>query len=121
MKPFELEELIARCEAIMRRLRGNPSPIITYRGLVYEPASRTVLSDGEALHLSARELAILDVLLANRGRIVSKTRIEDQLYSWESEVESNTVEVYISRLRRKIGHDMIVTMRGLGYTMPKVP
>lgn len=119
VKPFDLEELIARCEAIMRRLRGSASPVITHRGLSYEAATRTVTLDGKTLHLSARELAILDLLIANRGRLISKSQIEEQLYSWESTVESNTVEVYISRLRRKIGHDMITTVRGLGYTMPK--
>jgi len=119
VKPFDLAELIARCEAIMRRLRGSGSPLIQHRGLTYEPATRTVTLDGQPLILSARELAVLDILIGNRGRLVSKAQIEDHLYSWNSEVESNTVEVYVSRLRRKIGHDMIVTMRGLGYTMPR--
>jgi DNA-binding response OmpR family regulator len=119
VKPFDLAELIARCEAIMRRLRGSGSPVIQHRGLTYEPATRTVTLNGEHLHLSARELALLDILIGNRGRLVSKAQIEEHLYSWDSEVESNTLEVYVSRLRRKIGHDMIVTMRGLGYTMPR--
>lgn len=121
VKPFDLGELIARCEAILRRLRGSASPVICHRGMVYEPATRTLVQDGAPVQLSARELAIFDVLISNRGRVISKTQIEDQLYSWDSEVESNTVEVYVSRLRRKIGHDMIVTVRGLGYTMPAQP
>lgn len=119
VKPFDLSELIARCEAIMRRLRGSASPVIRHGNLSYEPATRTVLQDGKPLYLSARELAVFDILIGNRGRLVSKGQIEEHLYSWESEVESNTVEVYVSRLRRKIGHDQIVTVRGLGYTMPK--
>jgi len=119
VKPFDLQELVARCQAIMRRLRGSASPVITYRGLLYEPAARTVLLDGSPLHLSARELVVLDALLTNRGRVVSKGQIEDRMAGWESEFESNTVEVYVSRLRKKIGHDMIKTVRGLGYTMPQ--
>lgn len=121
VKPFDLSELIARCEAIMRRLRGSASPTIAYRNLTYEPATRTVLKDSMPLHLSARELAVFDILIGNLGRLVSKGQIEEHLYSWESEVESNTVEVYVSRLRRKIGHDLILTVRGLGYTMPTKP
>ena len=121
VKPFDLSELIARGAAIMRRLRGTASPVIRYRGISYEPATRTVQLDGKPLYLSARELAVFDILIGNIGRLVSKGQIEDHLYSWESEVESNTVEVYVSRVRRKIGHDLILTARGLGYTMPKVP
>jgi DNA-binding response OmpR family regulator len=119
VKPFDLSELIARCEAIRRRLRGSGSPVITHRGLVYEPAARSVTLDGKPLLLSARELALLDVLLSHRGQVVSKSQIEEELYSLDSEIESNTVEVYVSKLRRKIGHDMIVTIRGLGYMVPR--
>ncbi|MCW1382530.1 response regulator transcription factor [Novosphingobium sp. KCTC 2891] len=119
VKPFDLPELIARCEAIMRRLRGSGSPVIRHGPLTYEPATRTVTLDGQPLLLSARELAVLDLLLIHHGRVVSKAQIEQHLYDLDAEIESNTVEVYISRLRRKIGHDMIVTMRGLGYVMPR--
>lgn len=119
VKPFDLSELIARCQAVMRRLRGSGSPVIRHGGLSYEPATRSVTLDGQPLLLSARELAVLDILLLHHGRVVSKGQIEQHLYDLDAEVESNTVEVYISRLRRKIGHDAIVTMRGLGYVIPR--
>jgi DNA-binding response OmpR family regulator len=120
-KPFDLDELIARCEAILRRAQGRASPVIEQGDLVYEPAARTASLAGEALHLSARELAVLDILLANRGRVVSKNQIEERLYSADEAAESNTVEVHVSHLRRKIGRDRIRTVRGLGYMMPKQP
>lgn len=119
-KPFDLGELIARCEAICRRMRGSGSPVIHHGPLTFEPATRSVTLDGQPLILSSRELAVLDVLLVNQGRVVSKSQIEEHLYSLDAEVESNTVEVYISRLRRKIGRDLISTVRGLGYVMPRV-
>ncbi|RJF80532.1 DNA-binding response regulator [Oleomonas cavernae] len=120
-KPFDLNELIARCEAILRRAQGRASPLIEQGDLVYEPAARTASLAGEPLHLSARELAVLDILLANRGRVVSKNQIEERLYSADEVAESNTVEVHVSHLRRKIGRDRIRTVRGLGYMMPKRP
>ncbi|MFC3175500.1 response regulator [Novosphingobium bradum] len=121
VKPFDLDELVARGEAMRRRLRGSASPVITCGALAYEPATRTATLDGQPLHLSARELAVLDELMAAQGRVIGKDRIEARLYDLGSEVESNTVEVYVSRLRRKIGRERIVTVRGLGYTVPREP
>ncbi|MDE2619983.1 MAG: winged helix-turn-helix domain-containing protein [Sphingomonadales bacterium] len=121
VKPFDLDELIARGEAMRRRLRGSGSPVIACGDLVYEPATRTVTLGGEPVQLSARELAVFDVLMGAQGRVIGKDQIEARLYDIGSEVESNTVEVYVSRLRRKIGRDRIVTVRGLGYTVPRVP
>lgn len=114
-KPFDLNELLARCQAVIRRLHGDLSPVIEIGPLSFDPASRTAKVDGETLALSATELRLLEVLVAARGRLLSKAQIEERLYDWTTEIESNTVEVYISRLRRKIGKDLIRTIRGLGY------
>lgn len=121
VKPFDLDELIARGEAIRRRLRGSGSPVIACGDLAYEPATRSVTLAGAPLALSARELAVFDVLMGAQGRMIGKDTIEARLYDIGSEVESNTVEVYVSRLRRKIGRERIVTVRGLGYTVPRTP
>lgn len=116
-KPFDLNELLARCQAVIRRLRGDLSPVIAIGPLTYDPATRTASVDGQPLTLSATELRLLEVLISARGRMLSKAQIEERLYDWDTEIESNTVEVYISRLRRKIGKDLIRTIRGLGYTL----
>jgi DNA-binding response OmpR family regulator len=121
VKPFDLDELIARGEVMRRRMRGSASPVITCGDLAYEPATRAVTLAGKPLLLSARELAVFDVLMAGQGRVISKDRIEARLFDLGSEVESNAVEVYVSRLRRKIGRERIVTVRGLGYTIPHLP
>lgn len=118
-KPFDLDELIARCDALLRRLRGRSASIIEHRGLRYEPAAQTVLLDGQPVALSARQMAVFDILINNIGRVINKQQIEERLYRWDESVESNTVEVYVSHLRRKIGRDFIQTIRGLGYVMPK--
>lgn len=120
-KPFDLNELIARCDAMLRRMHGRAAPTITHRGLCYDPAARTVTRDGAPLPLSARELALFDILITNIGRILGKQQIEERLYGWDDSIESNTVEVHVSHLRRKIGREMIETVRGLGYVMPKAP
>lgn len=114
-KPFDFDELIARCQAAVRRLHGHPAPLTIIGPLTYDRSGRTLTVDGVPVALSATELRVLDVLVANRGRIVSKDQIEERLYHWTGEIESNTVEVYVSRLRRKIGKELIRTVRGLGY------
>lgn len=118
-KPFDLDELIARCDALLRRLRGRSTSVIEHRGLCYEPAAQTVRLDGQPVALSAREMAVFDTLINNIGRVINKQQIEERLYRWDESVESNTVEVHVSHLRRKIGRDLIQTIRGLGYVMPK--
>jgi len=114
-KPFDLAELIARCQAVMRRVRGDLSPNIQIGGLLYDPANRTVTLDGKDIVLSSTELRLFEVLVAGRGRMLSKAVIEERLYDWNAGIESNAVEVYVSRLRRKLGKDVIRTARGLGY------
>lgn len=120
-KPFDLDELMARCDAIIRRSQGRASPVITYGELAYEPAARRLTRNGEPVALSAREMAVLDILMTNIDRVISKNQIEERLYSWDNLIESNTVEVHLSHLRRKIGRDVIRTIRGLGYVIPKNP
>lgn len=120
-KPFDLDELVARCEAALRRLRGHAAPIVRIGPLAYDRAGQSVTVDGVAVVLSATDLRVLDVLVANRGRIVSKAQIEDRLSRAGGEIESNAVEVYVSRLRRKLGRDLIRTIRGLGYMLGETP
>lgn len=116
-KPFDLDELIARCEAAARRALGQPAPVLTLGDLVYDRGGHALTRDGVPVPLSSTDLRLFDLLVARAGRIVSKSQIEERLYAWSGEVESNTVEVYISRLRRKVGHDRIRTVRGLGYML----
>lgn len=116
VKPFDLDELLARCAALIRRSAGNASPVITHKNLSYEPSSGHLELDGKAVNLSGRERAVFDCLIRNIGRSVSKDKITESIYDWSSEeIESNTIEVHIASLRRKLGRDLIKTQRGVGY------
>jgi two-component system, OmpR family, response regulator len=115
VKPFNLDELTARMLAVTRRHSGNSSSAITIGTLRIDMASRSIFSDKREILLSGREWAVLDKLLSRAGAIVSKSQIEEALYAFGWEVESNTVEVYISRLRKKLGRDHVTTIRGVGY------
>lgn len=116
VKPFDLDELLARCAALLRRTQGTGQPVITIRDLSFEPASGKLEKNGKSLLLSNRERAVFDVLIHNIDRPVSKAKIEGRIYDWGSEeIESNTIEVHISSLRRKIGRESIKTIRGVGY------
>jgi two-component system OmpR family response regulator len=117
VKPFDLGELAARIHAVVRRARQQQEPILVLGDLHIEPAARSVNIGGAAIDLTAREWAVLDRLAQRPGAIVSKEQIEEALYAFGSEVESNTVEVYVSRLRKKIGQDRVATVRGLGYRL----
>lgn len=121
VKPFDLEELLARCSALIRRSYGRASSVITWQNINYDSSSRTVLQDDNIVTLSAKELAIFDLLMHNIGKIISKTQIEACMYNWDQNIESNTVEVHISALRRKLGKTFIQTTRNLGYSVPKEP
>lgn len=119
IKPFDLDELLARCAVLIRRSQGRAEPTITRGDLQYEPANGRLTVAGEDITLSGRERAILHVLMANIGRVISKSQIENHVYSWSTEsFESNTVEVHISALRKKLGRDVIKTVRGVGYMIP---
>ena len=119
IKPFDLAELIARIRALLRRAHGRSVETIRYRDLVLVPDSLTVTRGKETIMLSGRECAILVDLLEHRGTALSRTRLEENLYGWNEEVESNAVEVHIHNLRKKLGSDLIKTIRGVGYLMPR--
>ena len=117
VKPFDLSELSARLAAVARRYAGNPNPIIGIGALEVDQALRLVTVAGRRIELTAREWAILDRLIRRPGAVVSRSQLEDTLYEFGSEIESNAVEVHVSRLRKKLGRDAILTARGLGYSM----
>ncbi|HFQ91796.1 MAG TPA: response regulator [Chromatiales bacterium] len=119
IKPFDLAELNARIRALVRRHKGSASPLIEHGNLVLDPAAHTVALDGKPVKLSQREFAILHMLLENRGKVLSRARLEEGLYAWGEEVESNAVEVYIHHLRKKLGPGLIRTLRGVGYVIDK--
>lgn len=119
VKPFDLDELAARIRAILRRRAGRAEPVLRHRGVELNPATREVTRDGAALTLTARELALLQAFMDRPGAVLSKAQIEEKLYGWGDEVESNTVEVYIHALRKKLGADFIQNVRGVGYLSPR--
>lgn len=121
LKPFELEELHARLRALLRRAGGTAAPRLRHAELELDPAARHVSLAGATIALSAREYALLHDLLSHQGHIRSRQELENSLYAWGEEVESNTVEVYIHHLRKKIGPEMIRTVRGLGYVLGAAP
>lgn len=115
IKPFELDEVCARLRALARRSEGRSVPTIEYKGVMLDPAAHQVSYHGEKVELSQKEFEILNFLLGNIGKVVSRTRLEESLYSWNSDVESNTVEVHIHHLRKKLDSGLIRTVRGVGY------
>ena len=116
-KPFEMDELFARVRSLLRRKGDNKAQQLSAALIVVDPVDRLVQFQGEPHTFTAREFAILEILVRNAGRFVSRARLEEGIYSWGEEVGSNTVEVYISRIRKRFGSDVIETMRGVGYRM----
>lgn len=119
IKPFDLDELSARIRALTRRHHGRANPVIMHNNLALDPAAHTVTLDEQPIKLSRREFAILQLLLESCGRVLSRRQLEESLYSWGEEVESNAVEVYIHHLRKKLGSGLIRTLRGVGYIIDK--
>ena len=119
VKPYDTDELLARIRALLRRSAGRAEPAFEHRGVSLNPATREATLDGQAVSLSAREWAVLEPLLARPGVVFSRAQLEEKLFSWKDEVSSNAVEVYIHGVRKKLGNDIIQTVRGLGYLMPK--
>jgi two-component system OmpR family response regulator len=115
VKPFDLEEMTARVAAVARRYAGISAPQLTVGEASVNLATKTVTVRGKPIAITAREWAVLARLLGRRGGIVTKPEIEDSLYPFGAEIEGNAVEVYVSRLRKKLGQDVITTVRGLGY------
>lgn len=119
VKPFDLDELAARIRALLRRQSGRAEPEIQFGDLRLNPATHEVTFQGKPLLLSAREFSLLEVFLDRPGTVLSREQLEEKLYGWGDEVESNTVEVYIHALRRKLGQEFIKNVRGVGYMVPK--
>lgn len=117
VKPFDLSELSARIAAVARRYSGNPNPLITLGELSIDLAERRVTKAGRAIPLTAREWVLFEAFLQKSGQLLSKPQLEERLYSFDVEVESNTIEVHVSRLRKKLGAEIILTERGLGYRL----
>ncbi|RYF83394.1 MAG: response regulator [Comamonadaceae bacterium] len=119
IKPVDLTELAARLRALVRRAHGQPQEQLSAQQVTLDPASRTVRHDAHPMALSAREFDLLHILMLNAGRVLSREQIEQQLYSWGREVDSNAVEVHVHHLRRKLGSALIQTVRGVGYVLMK--
>lgn len=117
VKPFDLAELSARIGSVARRYAGNPNPQISLGAVEVDLAARSVTLAGKPVPLTAREWVLFEAFLQRPGQLLSKRQLEDQLYSFETEVESNTVEVHVSRIRKKLGARIIETERGLGYRL----
>lgn len=117
VKPFDLAELSARIGSVARRYAGNPNPVLVLGDLAIDQAARTVQRGGKTIALTAREWVLFEAFLQNPTQLLSKSKLEERLYSFDAEIESNTIEVHISRLRKKLGAQVISTERGLGYRL----
>ncbi|MFZ4703191.1 MAG: response regulator [Candidatus Methylumidiphilus sp.] len=120
VKPFDLDELSARIRALARRQGGRAAPLIEHGDLTVNPVTHEVTLQGKPVTLSSREYALLVALLERPGIPLSRTQLEESIYGWGEEVESNTVEVYIHSLRRKLGQAWIINVRGVGYLIPNL-
>lgn len=115
IKPFEMDELEARIKALHRRHTGHASPKLKAQGIEMDPTAHSVLCEGRPISLSAKEFMTLKLLMENAGRVISRHRLEEELYSWGEEIDSNAVEVHIHHIRKKLGCNPIRTIRGVGY------
>ena len=118
-KPFDLNELAARVRAIARRAQGRATPLLQNGEVCLDPARREVIKSGRPVSLSRREFTILQAMMEQPGRLLSRAQLEERLYGWQEEVESNAVEVHIHNLRAKLGREMIETIRGEGYRVSR--
>jgi DNA-binding response OmpR family regulator len=119
VKPVDLDELAARLRALVRRAHGQAQELLQLHGVQLDPAARTVQQGGQPVPLSTREFDLLQALMLNAGRVLSREQLEQHLYSWGQEVESNAVEVHVHHLRKKLGATLIQTVRGVGYLLPR--
>ena len=119
LKPYDLDELLARIRALVRRAAGRAEPVYEHKGVTINPASREVTVGDQPVVLSAREWAVLEPLIARPGLVLSRAQLEEKLYGWKDEISSNAVEVYIHGLRKKLGAEVIQNVRGVGYMVPK--
>tara|TARA_R110002095_G_scaffold186383_1_gene163589 strand:+ start:516 stop:1184 length:669 start_codon:yes stop_codon:yes gene_type:complete len=119
IKPFDMNELRARIRALLRRHAGASSSKLNHANIEVDPANREVFRDGKIVSLSRREYSLLVELLQHQGRVFTRDQLGERLYGWNEEVESNTVEVHIHHLRKKLGSELIKTIRGVGYRIEK--
>ncbi len=121
VKPFDLDELSARIRALTRRSQGQATPVLRRGALTLDPAAHAVSVDGTPVKVSAREFALLEALVEADGKPLSRTQLEERIYGWGEEVESNAIEVHIHALRRKLGAGWVRNVRGVGYFVPETP
>ncbi|WP_411879800.1 response regulator [Polaromonas sp. YR568] len=119
VKPVDMHELAARLRALVRRAHGQPQECLRAQDVVLDPAARSVHQAGQSITLSTREFDLLQALMLSANRVLSREQLEQQLYSWGKEVESNAVEVHVHNLRRKLGSTLIHTVRGVGYMLQR--
>lgn len=119
VKPFDLHELAARLRALVRRSRGEAAPELRVGEIELDPAARCVRFRGQPVELSVREFALLQELMLNAGRVLSREQLAQRLYSWGEEIESNAIEVHVHHLRRKLAPELVRTVRGVGYLLPR--
>jgi len=119
LKPFDIDELLARIRALLRRSAGRGEPVFEHKGVRLNPATHEATLHGQPVGLSAREWAVLEPLIARPGAVLSRAQLEEKLFSWKDDVSSNAVEVYIHGVRKKLGNELIQTVRGLGYVVPR--
>jgi DNA-binding response OmpR family regulator len=119
VKPFDLDEVMARMRSVLRRAAGRGDPVMQQGGIRLDPVAHTVELNGAPVSLSAHEFSVLEALLLRPGAILSRAQLEERLYGWDEQIGSNAVEVYIHGLRRKLGNEAIRTVRGVGYVVPK--
>ncbi|MBI3901828.1 MAG: response regulator [Nitrosomonadales bacterium] len=117
VKPIDMEELAARLRALIRRSAGRSAPHLCIGAVEIDPDARLAWCDGKQVELSAKEFAVLELLMQNAGRVLTRAQLEQSLYGWSDSADSNTVEVFIHHLRRKLGSDFIRTLRGIGYSV----
>ena len=119
VKPFDLAELSARIGSVARRYSGNPNPLVTHGPLVIDLAARSIHRDGKPVQLTAREWALFEAFLARPRQLMSRAQLEEKLYDLDAEIDSNAIEVHVSRIRKKLGPAIIETERGMGYRLGK--
>jgi two-component system OmpR family response regulator/two-component system response regulator QseB len=119
IKPFQFEELSARLRALVRRAHGEAAPVLNAAGVTLDPGTRSVAWQGRPVELPAREFEVLQELMLNAGRVLSREHLQERVYRWGEEVGSNAIDVHIHHLRRKLAPELIRTVRGVGYVMPR--
>lgn len=119
-KPFSLKEVQARLNALIRRTNGLTQSCLAFKNIVYNPHSKTVVQDGQPVMLSPKEIKVLEVLMMNKNKVLSKENLENKIYAWDEEVVSNAIEVHVHHLRKKLGKDIIKTLPKIGYMMEEV-